>query len=579
MKTTISFIAAVLLIAISGSCAQSDSNDKTAETLAMLLIAQQLNSSDDGYSSEPTEVSGTLELWDQGETSTTTLDDTPVNCEGTINDPEFTNQWHLQNTLTDFGFGDPSGNDVNVTPVWSDGNCGDDAEIAVVDDGMDINHEDLTDNVVTGASYNYTDGTTDPSADDASHGTSASGLAAARSNSLGGRGTSPGGNLRSYNLLQSDTQSNEADAMTRSKADVWISSNSWGPQDTTGMYFGSSSTWVDAVEDGLKNGRDGKGTVYTWAAGNGAYNIIGSDYYIADDSNYDGYANFFGVIAVCAVDTMGERAYYSENGANLWVCAPSGSFSNYPAITTTDITGTNGYNTTNYTSTFSGTSAATPIVSGTVGLILQENPELTWRDVKLILAESARKTDTDSSGPYPGKVACDTWTTNGAGYNISHTYGFGVVDADAAVELAKTWTNLADLYTYTTDTLKVNASIPDNSSTGLSSTMIISSSGLSKIEYVAVNVSYTHTYNGDLNFVLKSPDGTESILSETHGCWDSNGNIAYCNSESSDQVWRFGTARNLGESVDGNWTLSVKDGASEDTGKLVSWSLVVYGTK
>lgn len=539
-------------------------------------------------------VSGNLELWDQGDVSTTTLDDASVNCDGTILDSLFEDQWHLKNELSDFGPGDPSGNDINVTPVWLVGNCGDDAEIAIVDDGMDMDHADLVDNISAGNSYDYLDGDNDPSSDSALHGTAVAGVAAAHPNSVGGRGAAPGANLRSYNLLQNFTSANLVDAMTRDKDDVWISNNSWGPTDGTGYYLGTSYLWADAVEDGLKNGRDGKGTIYTFVGGNGAHVVVSGLWYGVDNSNYNGYANFYGVIAVCAVDAMGNRSYYSENGSNLWVCAPSNSWVNFPAITTTDIEGTSGYNSSlsyiyegayggnydysdnDYTRTFGGTSSATPLISGVVALMLQENPDLTWRDVKMILAKSAKITDPDADGP-GNSLDADEWTTNGAGYPISHTYGFGLVDAQAAVNLAATWSNLDELYTYTTETVRVNSDIPDNDSTGVTAHFKIESSGISSIEYVDVYVTFDHIYHGDLEFILTSPDGTMSILSEAHYCFDGSGGVLACDTGKS--TWRFGTARNLGESPDGEWTLTARDGFDDYTGSLRSWSLVIYGTK
>ena len=51
-----------------------------------------------------------------------------------------------------------------------------------------------------------------------------------------------------------------------------------------------------------------------------------------------------------------------------------------------------------YERDFAGTSAAAPIVSGVAALVRGANPELTWRDLKLILAATARKNDSGSAG-------------------------------------------------------------------------------------------------------------------------------------------------------------------------------------
>lgn len=78
-----------------------------------------------------------------------------------------------------------------------------------------------------------------------------------------------------------------------------------------------------------------------------------------------------------------------------------------------------------------GTSYACPVVSGVVALMLEANPELGWRDVQGIFASTSQKTDSTD----------ESWTTNAAGFNHSYKYGFGLVDAYAAVTKGETWKN------------------------------------------------------------------------------------------------------------------------------------------
>ncbi|MFM9159887.1 MAG: S8 family serine peptidase, partial [Dolichospermum sp.] len=115
-----------------------------------------------------------------------------------------------------------------------------------------------------------------------------------------------------------------------------------------------------------------------------------------DNSNYDGYANSRYVIAVAAHrnNSNGVFSGYSEPGANLLVTAPSNGGT--LGVVTTDLMGADGYNgltDQNYTNAFGGTSSATPLVSGVIALMLQANPNLTWRDVQHILVRSAEKND------------------------------------------------------------------------------------------------------------------------------------------------------------------------------------------
>ncbi len=483
----------------------------------------------------------------------------------TSDDPLYSNQWHLKNTIE-------IGEDINVEPVWNrctDSSCrGENIRIAVVDDGLELTHEDLAENIVANQSYNYVNRSTVPASGE--HGTSVAGLIAARdSNNIGVRGVAPRAKMVAYDLLSDPTSANETDAMTRDAAQNHISNNSWGIPDGSATIEDSYAIWRTAIDTGHTTGRNGLGIVYVWAAGNG--------YQEGDNSNYDGYANYRGVIAVGAVNRSGQHAYYSEQGANLLVSAPGGedctttlTSNNHANITTTDLTSTLGYNTgslssdyinqANYTACFNGTSAAAPIVSGVVALILQANPNLGWRDVHAILAHSARQND--PSHP--------DWKINGAGLHINHSYGFGVVDTDAAVSLAEGWTNLGDEKAFSTAVKSVNQPIEDNTGIAMTSTLTVTGSGISNIEFVEIRFSASdHAYSGDLEIILTNQTtGTTSRLAETHWC---DACVPYNN-------WRFGSTRHLGESADGDWILTVKDKATDDTGTFESWQLIFYGT-
>ncbi|MBI5429878.1 MAG: S8 family serine peptidase [Nitrosomonadales bacterium] len=497
---------------------------------------------------------------------------TPV-AAGAAEDPLYFNgdQWHLKNTGQS---GAMTGEDINVEPAWlaATPHKGNGIRIAVVDDGLEIGHEDLAANVAaTGLSYNYVTGSADPTNDTADmisgHGTAVAGIAAARDlNGLGVRGVAPRANLVGYNLLQNSTASNEADAVTRGSPNVHISSNSWGAPDGNGTLDAPLLSWRTAIDSGLANGRGGLGTLYIWAAGNGAP---------TDNSNYDGYANYHGVIAVAAVNDQGKQATYSEPGANVWISAPGGEYCSTRAITTTDRSGAVGdnpslgyatdYANQNYTRCMNGTSAATPAVAGAIALMLEARPNLGWRDVQLILAETARKNDTADTG----------WTTGVTvpPYHFNHKYGFGVVDASAAVTRALSWTNVGPQLTYPTALATANLPIPDfpgvaASNPGVSNTINVAGSGIANIEFIEITFSATHTYSGDLAVTLTSPTGTVSRLSETHLCPLS------CTTYSG---WVFGSTRHLGEAADGNWTLNVQDGSPVDTGTFQTWKLKFYG--
>jgi subtilisin-like proprotein convertase family protein len=456
-------------------------------------------------------------------------------------DPLFSDQWHLENTGQGGG---AAGEDVNITSLWDTYQGSENEVIGIVDDGLEIDHEDLSPNVVSGQSYDYVDEDSDPTAE--KHGTSCAGVAAGRGfNGTGITGAAPYAGLIGHRLLGADTDANEADALSRNNDLIDIYSNSWGPADDGKRLDGPGSLTEDALENGVANGRGGLGSIFIWAGGNGEDD---------DNSNYDGYANSRYAIAVAASTNDGERAYYSEKGANILVNAPSSGGS--LGITTTDRTGADGYDTGNYTSDFGGTSSSTPLVAGVVALMLQANPDLTWRDIRHILVETAEQND-------PGD---EDWTTNGAGYHINHQYGFGRIDAQAAVDAAIDWVPVDDQAT-AEGSASPNLSIPDNNSTGITDTITISDNVI--VEFVEIYFSAAdHSYWGDLEITLVSPDGTESILAESH---TSGSGYTYDN-------WRFGSVRHFGESSLGTWTLKVKDLEADDTGNFQSWTLKIYGT-
>jgi kexin len=504
---------------------------------------------------------------------------TPVNGASAA-DPFYGDQWHLKNTgqLGATGVAGTVGEDIDVEPVWTacgtSNTCrGEGVRIAVVDDGLEIAHEDLFANVATGLSYNYVTGSTDPTNDPtdttSGHGTNVAGIVAARDlNGLGVRGVAPRANLVGYNVLQTQTSSDEADAMTRNAATVGVNTNSWGAPDGNGNLWPSDLIWQTAIDYGLANGRGGRGIVYTWAAGNGGdANQTGGP---VDNSNYDGQANFRGVMAVGAVNDQGTKSSYSERGANLWVSAPGGESCDTHTITTTDRTGALGdnpglgyvdYADLNYTRCMNGTSSSTPMVAGVAALVLQAKPNLGWRDVRVILAKTARQNDSTNM----------EWAVNGAGLHINPNYGFGVVDASSAVATAMTYSvYLPAEKTYTTTLISPSLVIPDNSAIGVSSFMTVSGSNITNIEFVEITFSAAdHPYSGDLEITLTSPAGTSSILAETHFC--ASGICSHYNG------WVFGSANLLGEAANGTWTLTVKDLAAGNTGTFQSWGLKFYG--
>ncbi|WP_395752709.1 S8 family serine peptidase [Prosthecobacter sp.] len=467
-------------------------------------------------------------------------------------------QWHLSNTGQN---GATAGSDVNVVPVW-DSYKGTGVVLAIVDDGLEVSHPDLAPNVDLAHSFDFNDNDADPSpgADDF-HGTSCAGVAAARGNNgIGVSGVAPEATLVGLRLIAAPTtDQQEADAFGYQKDLIAVKSNSWGPYDSA---FGSGGPDVlsqAALEDAATTGRGGKGTIFLWAAGNGNGN--------GDDSNYDGWANSIHAIAVSAMNDKGRSAYYSEPGANILVCAPSNG--GKEGITTTDRSGTSGYNTgdidpdfpdfadTNYTNTFGGTSSATPAAAGVVALMLQANPNLTTRDVQEILVRSATQNDR-----YDGD-----WVTNGAGFHFNIKYGAGLVNAQTATTLAKTWTNVLPRQSHAYSATAMNLAIPDFDATGVSKTFTVPMADNLRLEHVTVHVKARHTYRGNLEWRLVSPSGVSVRLAR-----------ARFNDTGADLDWTFSATHFWGERSVGDWKLQAIDGTVGDVGTLDDATITFYGT-
>lgn len=489
-------------------------------------------------------------------------------------DPLLGQQWHLNNVGQSGG---TAGEDIRAPQAWLTSRGGG-VRVAVIDDAIELTHPDLQPNVVANASYSFRPGNRGSVwpvpcyANDDDHGTAVAGLILARNdNALGGVGVAPRASLVGYDALSSSTDVDIASALTRDSQLNGIYNNSWGSLDT-GQTHPAVPAFTEAIASGIRYGRNGLGSIFVFPGGNGGCfltdNTTGqcSD----DNANLDGYVNHPGVITVCAVNDDGRSPWYAEPGANLLVCAPSStSLTERPvALTTTALRG-------GYRTDFSGTSGSTPIVSGVAALMLSANPRLSWRDVRLILAQTARRNDPSDVG----------WLPSTVGNGFHHKYGYGVVDAAAAVSRATSWTSVGgsdQLVSCGWYNRSPNLPVPDagvsKAQPGLIDAISVpaGSCPIAKIEFVEIMLTTQHAYTGDLQVDLVSPAGRVSRLADTRICKDDPYNPDACGAYSG---WVFGSNRHIGEAATGVWSINLTDKVPADTGRLVSWSLRIHGSR
>jgi subtilisin-like proprotein convertase family protein/subtilisin family serine protease len=455
------------------------------------------------------------------------------------------------------------------------------------------------------------------------HGTNVAGTAAAaKNNGTGGFGVAPKAKVVNYNFLLSNQQASvQMDQLTYEGGNA-VFNYSYG------AYQNKISAYQMSFINELSHNAIYENNVYIKSSGNDYYNLVdfnknntldAGEVWLGN-SNFDQGNTFPQYIMVGATNAQGKRADYSSPGSNVWISAPGGDISatSNAGIMVTDIVGCDkglapqekstfpfdlgamlGLNQDcSYFSNIQGTSFAAPVVSGVVALMKEANPKLGWREVKHILAETARPIDLTMSQPnHPltgdlgilvnpsGHTYQQGWVTNGAWkksknekYKFHPWYGFGLVDAKAAVEMAKTFdaeeieegkmTLDMDGDTYYSRLHSPGVPIPDYSAAGATSTIDVQHHNL-EIEHVQIELSVTHPDPSQLGVELTSPSGTTLKLMNI------NSGITGTNL---DKVV-FGANGFYGERTKGIWTLKVIDGYLTDTGVLDDWHIKFLGNR
>jgi subtilisin family serine protease len=327
-------------------------------------------------------------------------------------------QWSFDNPgkVVDLNYPMKEGADAKIIDAWNRlGNLGaSNIKIAVIDNGFDYTHPDLKDKIHK--PFNVWSGKQEMKEDhNFTHGTPCASIAIAAANGAGMVGVAPKAKFMPLQGTSYSLRSTEMmfDYCIDNGADVI--SCSWG---TTDARYSLSPLKEDVLAKAATKGRNGKGCVVLFAAGN-----EGKDY-----------VNFYGahpdMICVGSSDSKDRYSTYSNRGRELTIVAPSNG--DWPVIAAraywdlgTTIRGegqfrwwADGTSRGERYKHFGGTSAATPLVAGICGLMLSANPDLTAKEVKSILQSTADKIgsplDYDSRGH-------------------SLKYGYGRVNADKAV--------------------------------------------------------------------------------------------------------------------------------------------------
>ena len=529
-------------------------------------------------------------------------------------DPLVSEQWHLQNTGQS-GFSQSTGtagNDLDLDFTHLMGIKGRGITVSVIDSGVEIDHPDLRANVVDG-SINLGDGSNYPTDLDG-HGTSVAGLiTATEANGIGGRGVAPHANLIGFNYLPNQTVGNwlvshglsedfrELDRFT----DPRVFNQSYGSTPSSPIVHDYVlNPWQelkdDVYQDITENSHWGRGSVYVKSAGNsfGSYQgfFQGIRWLVLPYENQQFFnnqdlpfhnANIAGDntnhwnLVVSALDADGEITSYSSVGSNVFVAAPGGEFGRAaPAMVTVDLQGCDaGSNVLgehenalhggteldpncDYTGTMNGTSSAAPNTSGAIANLMSANHALDARQIRHVLAQTARKTHADHAGVdltfenADGELvtynAIPAWQENAAGYNFHQYYGFGAVDVDDAVykALFSAVPALPEQVITPWKQQVANTEIPDASLVGASSTLEVADKVT--VEAVQVKLNIDHSRLRDLAIELISPSGTRSILMSARTGWLTGTEGGYTDTLLLSNHF-------YGESAEGDWQLRVID--------------------
>lgn len=498
-------------------------------------------------------------------------------------DPLYPYQWYLKNT------GQSNGKprlDLNVEKAWAMGITGKNITTAIMDDGVDYMHPDLKNNFNAEASYDFSSNDPYPYpryTDDwfNSHGTRCAGeIAAARDNGICGVGVAYDSKIAGIRMLDQPYMTDliEANSMGHEPNMIHIYSASWGPTDDGKTVDGPRNATMRAIVKGVNEGRNGLGSIFVWASGDG-----GED----DDCNCDGYAASMWTISINSAINNGENAHYDEScSSTLASTFSNGGRNPETGVATTDLYG-------RCTRSHSGTSAAAPEAAGVFALALEANPKLTWRDLQhLTVLTSSRNSlfdgrcrDFPELGlDFPDNHVKKTkdfncshfeWQMNGVGLEYNHLFGFGVLDAAEMVMLAMVWKTAPPRFHCEAGTIDTPHEIPADGNLILelnTDACIGTPTEINYLEHVQAVVTLNSTRRGDTTLYLVSPVGTRTMILSRRPK-DEDSKDGFTN-------WPFMTTHTWGENPRGKWRLIARfQGPQKNRGQIKRFTIMLHGTK
>ncbi|GFO36220.1 furin-like prohormone convertase [Plakobranchus ocellatus] len=471
-----------------------------------------------------------------------------------VTDPLWGSQWYLHE-------GAYGGHDMNVLGAWRKGYTGKNIVVTILDDGLEHQHQDLHRNYDPYASYDINNHDSDPvprydPSNENRHGTRCAGEVSAEANNTHCTiGIAPDSRIGGIRMLDGDVfDAVEAASLSFNRSHIDIYSASWGPDDDGKVVDGPGTLAMKAFIDGINLGREGKGSIFVWASGNG-----GS---ARDSCNCDGYTNSIFTLSISSTSEKGMKPWYLEEcSSTLATTYSSGAYSERQ-IATTDL-----HN--RCTTSHTGTSASAPLAAGIIALVLEANNQLTWRDVQYITLMTAR----------PEPIRDGQWVTNALGRKVSLRYGYGLMDASAMVDLALDWINVPQKHECVISSPESNVRLPPkqpySSRLEISACVDQPDHVVNFLEHVQARISLTFYSRGQTVIYLTSPSGTRSKLLPARPSDTLEGGF---------EDWPFLSVHFWGERPHGIWTLDIEDaggnswGSGGGGGTLISWSLVLHGT-